>query len=172
MRTELDKALCEKYPKIFADRHADMQTTAMCWGFECGDGWYNIIYTLCGAIQSHIDWRNKDIERINAKNDLINEYVHGNHEPLLEHVKGNQELLESYLNKGIVDPPPTIEQVVASQVKEKYGGLRFYCNGGDDTTDAYVRFAEMLSECTCDVCGAPGKMSDGGWIVTRCDLHV
>ena len=29
MTTELDNKLCTKYPKIFADRHADMRTTAM-----------------------------------------------------------------------------------------------------------------------------------------------
>ena len=33
MRQELDQLLCERYPKIFANRHADMKTTAMCWGF-------------------------------------------------------------------------------------------------------------------------------------------
>ncbi len=43
MRKELDEALCAKYPLIFKDRNADMRTTAMCWGLECGDGWYNII---------------------------------------------------------------------------------------------------------------------------------
>jgi len=34
MKQELDELLCKKYPKIFKDRYADMQTTAMCWGFE------------------------------------------------------------------------------------------------------------------------------------------
>jgi hypothetical protein len=38
MKQELDEQLCAKYPKIFVNRHADMKTTAMCWGFECGDG--------------------------------------------------------------------------------------------------------------------------------------
>ena len=42
MRKELDEKLCEKYPLIFKNRHADMTETAMCWGFECGDGWFNI----------------------------------------------------------------------------------------------------------------------------------
>ena len=50
MKPELDKALCEKYPKIFVNRHADMSTTAMCWGLEVGDGWYNLIDTLCEAL--------------------------------------------------------------------------------------------------------------------------
>jgi hypothetical protein len=60
MKDELEETLCKKYPKLFVNIDADMTTTAMCWGFECGNGWYNIINTLCANIQSHIDWKNKN----------------------------------------------------------------------------------------------------------------
>lgn len=43
MDLELDKKLCELAPHLFADRYASMQTTCMCWGFDCGNGWYEII---------------------------------------------------------------------------------------------------------------------------------
>lgn len=56
MSPELDKALCEKYPEIFANRHKDMRETAMCWGFECGDGWYDLIDNLCSQIQHHLKY--------------------------------------------------------------------------------------------------------------------
>ena len=62
MRDELDKMLCERYPKMFVNRYADMKETAMCWGFDIGDGWFNIIDHLCNNIQSHIDWRNSQRE--------------------------------------------------------------------------------------------------------------
>ena len=62
MRNELDKMLCEKYPKMMVNRHKDMQETTMCWGFECGDGWYNILNQLMSQIQHHIDWKNRDTE--------------------------------------------------------------------------------------------------------------
>lgn len=63
-------------------------------------------------------------------------------------------------------------QVEAEQVKEKYGGLRFYYTGGDATVHALVGFAEDLSERTCETCGAPGTPNDEyGWIRTRCDAH-
>lgn len=62
MREELDKLLCEKYPKMMVNRHASVQETAMCWGFSCGDGWYNILNALMGNIQGHIDWKNKKEE--------------------------------------------------------------------------------------------------------------
>jgi len=34
----------------------------MCWGFECGDGWFNILNQLMGNIQHHIDWKNRNGE--------------------------------------------------------------------------------------------------------------
>lgn len=43
MNLTFDRRLCKKYPYLFADRHEPMTVTAMCWGFECGDGWYDII---------------------------------------------------------------------------------------------------------------------------------
>ena len=63
MRQELDKLLCEKYPKMMVNRNKPMQETCMCWGFECGDGWYNILDQLMGNIQHHIDWNNKNFEK-------------------------------------------------------------------------------------------------------------
>ena len=62
MRQELDKLLCEKYPKMMVNRNKNMQETCMCWGFECGDGWFNILDQLMGNIQHHIDWKNRKEE--------------------------------------------------------------------------------------------------------------
>ena len=63
MRQKLDKLLCEKYPKMMVNRNKDMKETCMCWGFECGDGWFNILDQLMGNIQHHIDWNNKNFEK-------------------------------------------------------------------------------------------------------------
>ena len=63
MKQELDKLLCEKYPKMMVNRNKPMQETCMCWGFECGDGWYNILDQLMSNIQHHIDWNNKNFEK-------------------------------------------------------------------------------------------------------------
>ena len=62
MRQELDRLLCEKYPKMMVNRNKNMQETCMCWGFECGDGWFNILDQLMGNIQHHIDWKNRKEE--------------------------------------------------------------------------------------------------------------
>ena len=63
MREELDKLLCEKYPKMMVNRNKNMQETCMCWGFECGDGWFNILNQLMSNIQHHIDWNNQNFEK-------------------------------------------------------------------------------------------------------------
>jgi hypothetical protein len=62
MKQELDKLLCEKYPKMMVNRNLPMTETCMCWGFECGDGWFNILDQLMGNIQHHIDWKNRNGE--------------------------------------------------------------------------------------------------------------
>lgn len=63
-------------------------------------------------------------------------------------------------------------QVEALQIKEKYGTLHFYSTARSAEQDALVDFAESLSERTCEVCGAPGKRRELGWIQTLCDQHA
>ncbi|WP_178119389.1 antitoxin Xre/MbcA/ParS toxin-binding domain-containing protein [Metapseudomonas lalkuanensis] len=63
-------------------------------------------------------------------------------------------------------------QVIASQVKEKFGGLRFYYHGGDDYVAPVVELVERLSESICELCGAPGRIRErNGWLSARCLLH-
>ena len=57
------------------------------------------------------------------------------------------------------------------QIKEKFGGLRFYYGPMDDEVDAMVEAAEKQSYRTCEVCGGPGMLRDGGWLQTLCDEH-
>lgn len=126
MSPELDSQLVKKYPVIFKDRFGDMKKTAMCWGFECGDGWYHLIDSLCGQITHHLKY--------NAK--------------------------------------PDTTPFVCSQVKEKFGTLRFYGDGGDDKIDAFIWFAESFSGRICEQCGAPGKVRGGTWLYTSCNEHA
>jgi hypothetical protein len=126
MRDELDKLLCNRYPKIFEMRHGNVQDTAMCWGIECGDGWFNLIDELCANIQNYIDQ----------------------------------------------NPHKQVPQVVAEQIKEKFGTLRFYVHGGDQLITGMIWFAEGMSARVCETCGNPGKRQGQGWIYTACDSHT
>jgi len=157
MKPELDEALVRDFPGLYARRGTDMRETAMCWGFECGDGWEPLIRRL-----------SEKLEPIGA---------------------------------------------VASQVKEKYGGLRFYIEGIDQPTPFLLRLrrigchllrrrwcgslwcwdwwkpwtlwricdypeawdwialAEVESTKTCETCGAEGKLRTEGWYTTLCQTH-
>lgn len=124
MNKDLDKFLCAQYPKLFAQRMHRPRDTAMCWGFECGDGWFNVIDNLCKEIQEYLDNN------------------------------------------------PHIEQIHAVQVKEKYGGLRFYLDFSTEEIDKMIRKAEVEASKTCDVCGKPGELGGSGWYATRCEEHT
>ena len=64
-----------------------------------------------------------------------------------------------------------VPQVEVDQIKEKFGGLRFYYSGGDDEISGMVRMAEAWADVACEECGAVGKRRSGGWIRTLCDHH-
>ena len=110
--------MLERFPKMFAEPYG---------GFCVDEGWWPILESLCGQIQHHIDWKNRQSE--------------------------------------------IVVQVTVAQIKEKFGGLRFYYDGGDDTINGMVRMAEAWADASCEECGSPGKRRDGGWIKTLCDHH-
>lgn len=58
------------------------------------------------------------------------------------------------------------------QVKEKFGGLRFYINEGSEEIYERIHQAERESYEICEDCGAPGELrKDLGWYFTLCDIH-
>ena len=54
------------------------------------------------------------------------------------------------------------------QIKEKFGGLRFYVDGTTELLD-FIDEMEAKSLTICEKCGKPGKPREGGWILTLCD---
>lgn len=87
--------------------------------------------------------------------------------------KGWFDILNSacQLIQSHIDWKPECPQVVAAQVKEKFGGLRFYVDGGDDYTRGVIAMAEHMAGKTCEECGAPGEKGGSGWITTLCATH-
>ncbi len=136
MNPENTKKLLEKYPKIFQRAISPAleppHYPISLFIFECGDGWYEIIDTLCAVIQNH-----------------VNNY--------------------SIIRNGVVEKP---HQVVASQVKEKFGTLRFYVDYADEYVHGAISMAESMSARTCEICGAAGKIRGDFWLSTRCDEHA
>jgi hypothetical protein len=127
------KEMHEKHPVMFMKPYG---------GFCIGAGWYQIIRSLCGNIQSHIN------------------HINCSRQKLLERNPYNHPI------------PEEIEPVVVDQIKEKFGGLRFYYTGGDSTIDGMVSMAESWAAHTCETCGNHGVgRSVGGWLTTLCDMH-
>jgi len=59
------------------------------------------------------------------------------------------------------------------QVKEKYGGLRFYIGSDTDAINARISLAETQSMTICEDCGSPGTTQRcQGWYRTVCSDHV
>jgi hypothetical protein len=87
--------------------------------------------------------------------------------PILERLcKNIQQHIEWQNREGEVVP-----QVIVEQIKEKFGGLRFYYQGGDDQVAGMVRMAEAWADVACEECGGIGKRRGGGWVRTLCDKH-
>jgi hypothetical protein len=59
--------------------------------------------------------------------------------------------------------------VSVTLIKEKFGMLRVYVEGGDDEIDRLIDAAEAESGTICEVCGEPGTRDTKGWCTTRCD---
>lgn len=110
-------------------------------GICVGPGWWPILESLCANIQDHINWANTTHARLTDDNPY---------------------------NHPIPDP---IQQVVVDQIKEKFGGLRFYYSGGDREIKGMVAMAESWASYACEECGKPGKSRSGGWIKVLCDEH-
>lgn len=55
------------------------------------------------------------------------------------------------------------------QVKEKFGGLRFYIGSGSNEVFKRISEAEKESYQTCENDGRPGKLDDSHyWVLTLC----
>ncbi|KDQ09628.1 hypothetical protein BOTBODRAFT_522355 [Botryobasidium botryosum FD-172 SS1] len=71
---------------------------------------------------------------------------------------------------GLDPSSDEFKSYMASQVKEKLGGLRFYMQRSTPEMRSAISEAATESMETCDVCGGKGEMSKTarGWLVTRC----
>lgn len=90
--------------------------------------------------------------------------------PIIECLCANIQSHTDWWNKNH-ESRPVVEQVVVEQIKEKFGGLRFYYEGGDDQISGMVRMAEAWASHSCEECGAPGTSGGKGWIKTLCPTH-
>jgi hypothetical protein len=150
MIPELEQHIIEKYPLIFS-RPCDI---------GINDGWFDIIDLLCANIQNHIDNAVTQRQYAIEWNEDVNdpEYVWTKFGERKERVV-----------------PELVEQVVATQIKEKFGTLRFYYSGGDDYIRGLESMATSMTSRICEVCGNPGtsrSTEKQRWVLVLCDKHA
>lgn len=157
MKQKLDYYLVKRFPDFFKGRFEKEDVEY--WGFECDDGWFQIIFQACSLVESHI----QDIQKNNDFRLQVKEKI----------IKGedvNEYWTKQYNEDGLI--PNDVPQFRATQIKEKFGTLRFYYNGGDEFIGGVISAAENISAHTCEICGNPGKLRSGGWMRTLCDKHA
>ena len=117
MSPEKTEALLKSFPSLYVGHNLPVTQSLMCFGFECGDGWFDLLWRLSKKISA------------------------------------------------------CKEEVVATQVKEKFGTLRFYVGGASDKAFRIIEKAEKESGHICEKCGNKGELRERGtWLKTICEV--
>lgn len=205
------------YPLLYGDRSKSPQQTCMCFGFECGDGWEDLLWRVSGRLEPLIrkyidenpDLRCRYCDRPRSKHDDTEKMLVPFQpiKPVYHYFKIHwKRVLKAIITKRMITPlikdfkmwarwhayrastkffgflftkfkigkrVPICDQYEgryprASQVKEKFGGLRFYMTHATDEMYDITDAAEQESEEICEQCGAPGELRGNAWLTTLC----
>jgi len=167
MKAELQEKLFKKYPKFFEHlKGYEGPILPIQFGIECGDGWYVLIDSLMDCIHSYIENKEKYPDT-QIKSKFWRTVL-----PKLKYNFRNSRWTWRTLHrfeKSLKEENIPAPIVQLDQVKEKFGGLRFYITGGNEYIDGMIRFAEEMSYKTCELCGSTEKIGyTRGWIITVC----
>jgi len=122
MYAEQTARLLTAFPHLYRGRHLPLTEDLMSWGFQCGDGWFALLYQV-------------------------------------------SQQLTDYASSH-----PAVHEVIAVQVKEKFGTLRFYVRGADAHIQALIDAVEAESAQICERDGTPGRLRvRQGHSQTLCD---
>lgn len=158
MSPDLETKLIENYPEIFPDTGGASLLEAG-WGLSVGDGWYDILDVLCGQLVAPLRSAENHLRYLDSHMDKSA----GAHKITPEDIKKEEENI-TRLRAGIPH---------AVQVKEKFGGLRFYIGGGaTEEQYAFISFAEEMSYRVCELCGGRAQPYPLGWVRTLCEHHA
>lgn len=225
MKKELTEQLYSKYPLLYTDKEASMYKSLMAFGFEVGDGWYNLIDELSSKLEPLIQKFIKENPNLSCQNCICPKKEHyayltktpgkclAIHKQAIfkqRHVNFSirvipkwvkNEYLQTlnwkcylYGRKYIINPinktfyflqdcisyfAHTYQTCYcdkyeasyprASQVKEKFAGLRFYMSSSTEEMQNIIQEYEAKSYRICDRCGQPGTTYRlGYWLHASC----
>jgi len=147
MKKELEEKIYAIDPVFFREKDMDMTKTCMCWGLECGDGWF------------------EPVKRLAEKASLLNQML----APLnmcvnASQIKSKFAEFRCYWEMSVLDtrndyPLTDAQQDLVDTAQRMM----------DDAVDACER------ECsqTCELCGKTATFSDemtvcGSWLTVKC----
>jgi len=155
-----------KFPKMYKGKRYG--------GFAIGEGWWHIIESLSANIYHHVEhqrnMRLRDLRKVRAKRQGLEALITFHQGKAKVASDWHVELAEEDMEKEI-QVTPSLNHIKVVQIKEKFGGLRFYYDGGNETIRGMESMAESWAAHTCETCGDRGTRRHGGWVRTLCDKH-
>jgi len=151
MKKELQEKLFSNYPELFRQKDLPMSETCMCWGIDCGDGWYDLIDTVCNFIDFHMKENKKWTPKI--------EFVQ---------VKEKFGGLRMYYHTIIMKE----EEFENSDLKKWYKNYEDYravMNNGSCMINGAINLALLISQTICEFCGQKATKRTSGWIHNLCE---
>jgi len=150
MDSRLEQVLVRDFPDIFRDYKGDPAHTCMAWGVECGNGWFDLIYDSCKRIKTEIKWvRDQNPE-------LANFTVY------FAQVKQKWASLTIYTHADL-GLPETANAEQESAAWNKVEKAQMKICGAMDMASSYSRKV-------CENCGNHGRLRNGAWMNSHCDL--
>ena len=95
MDSQKTNELYEKFPHLYRERTAPLESSHMPWGFQCEDGWYKIIYEM-----------SKKIDKISPK---------GEHAPAISLVTRHED---GTLYVAVSNITPPVADIVTSATEQ------------------------------------------------------
>lgn len=175
MSPELEHKLVKRFRWLYAGYGGDIRSEGLYFGLQHGDGWFDLIWMLSLALEEEYKatypWYKRLYHSIAMR--LPRQVTDGWNNLMKKQPNFIQKKVSfgdtvSYLPRFYFWLP---HYPRASQIKEKYGTLRFYMTCETDKMDSYITVAEHASESTCETCGKGGQMRGKGWYYTACKEH-
>jgi hypothetical protein len=174
---DFEQILFKKYPSLFETNEDGelLPQFQRCWN-DCPKGWEQLVDDLFFTIndyvcntsravndpsKKHIDFLIGICRKIDQRLGRIGFNVRNKklYNRLFSFLRSKAQYIKQ-------TPPP----VKIAQYKEKFGTLRIYIDGGDDTVKGMIEFAEHLSSVTCQKTGKRGSLRNlRNWCVVLCD---
>lgn len=167
------KKLQERYKILFEYKEDSREPFAL-FGFECGEGWYNIIENACHAICSDYEWESKRLEMLKECLKDISGIT--KRRSVLE-INITEDVVRKEVEESIDNTSIQVQKLKSRlprivQVKEKFGTLRIYMDNNSPEFKHVEMYAELMSAVTCEKCGNVGRTYRVGWHQTLCREHA